>query len=56
MKRVVFLFPGQGSQKVGMGKDFFENSAIARQMVEEASDRLGVDMKKVLFEPNDLID
>ena len=52
MKKVVFLFPGQGSQKIGMGKDFFENSQIAREMIEKASDRLKKDFKKLLFEEN----
>lgn len=53
MKRVVFLFPGQGSQKIGMGKDFYENSPVAKEMVEAASDRLSCDFKKLLFEEND---
>ena len=47
------LFPGQGSQFVGMGKDFYENSDIAREMFEEASDALKVDFKKLMFEEND---
>jgi len=47
------LFPGQGSQFVGMGKDFYENSAIAKEMFEEASDSIGVDFKKLMFEENE---
>jgi len=47
------LFPGQGSQFVGMGKDFYENSAIAKEMFEEASDAIGVDFKKLMFEENE---
>ncbi len=50
---VVFLFPGQGSQKVKMGEDFYNNFSLAKEMVEEASDRIKVDFKKLLFEPNE---
>ena len=44
--KYAFIFPGQGSQAIGMGKDFYENFDLARQMFEEASDALGMDMKK----------
>lgn len=37
MKKVAFIFPGQGSQSIGMGKDFFDNSDIAKEMIEKAS-------------------
>ncbi len=47
------LFPGQGSQFVGMGKDFYENSKKAKEMFEEASDAIGVDFKKLMFEENE---
>ncbi len=50
------IFPGQGSQKIGMGKDFFENSKIAREMVEKSSDRLDVDFKNMLFSENDKLE
>ncbi len=53
MKKVVFIFPGQGSQKIGMGKDFFENSDIAKEMILKASQRLNIDFEKLLFEEND---
>lgn len=53
MKKVAFIFPGQGSQKVGMGKDFFENSDIAKDMIKKASDRLGINFEELLFEEND---
>lgn len=53
MKKVAFIFPGQGSQKIGMGKDFFENSDIAKEMISSASKRLGIDFEQLLFEEND---
>ncbi len=53
MKKVAFIFPGQGSQSIGMGKDFYESSDIAKEMIESASQRLGFDFKELLFEEND---
>lgn len=55
MKRVAFIFPGQGSQTIGMGKDFFDNSDIAKEMISNASARLGIDFEKLLFEENENI-
>jgi len=51
--KCAFLFPGQGSQAIGMGKDFFDNSEVAREMIELASARVGFDFKELLFEEND---
>jgi [acyl-carrier-protein] S-malonyltransferase len=51
--QLAFLFPGQGSQAVGMGKDFFDNSDRAREMVASALERTGIDFEKLLFEEND---
>ncbi|MDZ7819333.1 MAG: ACP S-malonyltransferase [Aliarcobacter sp.] len=53
MKKVAFIFPGQGSQTIGMGKDFFENSDIAKEMISNASARLGIDFENLLFEENE---
>lgn len=47
--RVAYLFPGQGSQSVGMGKDLFENFAAAREVFEEADDALGFSLSKMCF-------
>ncbi|MFY9142388.1 ACP S-malonyltransferase [Sulfuricurvum sp.] len=55
-KKIAMIFPGQGSQSIGMGKSFYENSAVAREMFEKAGERIGVDFAKLLFEPNDQLD
>lgn len=54
--KYAFIFPGQGSQAKGMGKDFYENFSIAKELFECASDTLGLDMKHLLFEENDKLD
>ena len=46
---IAFLFPGQGSQHAGMGRDLAENFPIARQVFEEANDALGVDLASLCF-------
>ena len=51
--KCAFLFPGQGSQSVGMGQDFFNNSDVAKQMVTNASARTGIDFENLLFTQND---
>lgn len=56
MKKVAFIFPGQGSQSIGMGKDFYESSSVAKEMVEASSDALGLDVKGLLFEENDKLE
>ncbi len=53
MKKVAFIFPGQGSQSIGMGKDFFENNAIAQEMIFQASKRLNINFEELLFKEND---
>lgn len=55
-KKIAMIFPGQGSQSIGMGKSFYENSAVAREMFEKAGARIGVDFTKLLFEPNEQLD
>ena len=53
MKKIAMIFAGQGSQAVGMGKDFYENSELAREMFDKAGERIGVDFKELMFEEND---
>ena len=50
MSKVAFVFPGQGSQKVGMCKDFYDNYACAKKVFEEADDALGFSITKMCFE------
>jgi [acyl-carrier-protein] S-malonyltransferase len=47
---IAFLFPGQGSQTVGMGKDLFDKYPVGRQTFEEADDALGYKLSQVCFE------
>jgi [acyl-carrier-protein] S-malonyltransferase len=50
MNKKAFIFPGQGAQVVGMGKDFYDVFAIARETFEEASDVLSINMKEIIFQ------
>ncbi len=50
MDRIAFIFPGQGSQSVGMAKDLFENSQTVREIYERASEAIAVDLASVSFE------
>lgn len=45
-----FVFPGQGAQYPGMGKDLFENSAIAAELFTKANEILGFDITSIMFE------
>lgn len=47
---VIFVFPGQGSQYVGMGKDFYETMPEAKEIFELASEITGIDIKKLCLE------
>lgn len=45
-----YLFPGQGSQFVGMGKELFDSNPEAAQYFDKANEILGIDLKKIMFE------
>jgi [acyl-carrier-protein] S-malonyltransferase len=56
MKPMAFVFPGVGSQHVGMGKEFYENFKCVRDTFEEASDVLKIDLTKMCFLPQKEVD
>src|SRR3982751_6240797 len=55
--KIAYIFPGQGSQAVGMGKDLFDNFAVARRVFEEADNALGFPLSEMCFSgtPEDLV-
>ena len=56
MAKIAFIYPGQGAQKAGMGKDFYDNSELAKAVFDKASELLQIDMKALCFEENDKLD
>ncbi|MGN0322855.1 MAG: ACP S-malonyltransferase [Oliverpabstia sp.] len=55
MSKIAFVFPGQGAQYVGMGKDFYEQIPVCRSIFHTASDVTGLDILALCFEENDKI-
>lgn len=51
--KVAYLFPGQGAQAVGMGRELYDNSAAAREVFEEIDDALGRSLTSVMFDGPD---
>ena len=56
MGKTVFMFPGQGAQYIGMGKDFYEQIPVCREMFDLASKASGLDVPALCFEENERID
>lgn len=50
MKRVAFVFPGQGSQEVGMGKEMYETYPSVKKLFDDADEALGYSLTKLMFE------
>lgn len=49
MGKIAYIFPGQGSQKSGMGKDLFDSFPVAREVFEEADEALGLPISEICF-------
>jgi len=56
MSKIAFIYPGQGAQVCGMGKDFYEQTEIGKQVFDLASDLLGFSVPDLCFTENDQLD
>ena len=56
MSKIAFIFPGQGAQYCGMGQDFYEQTAIGKEIYDMASGLLGFSLPELCFEKNDRLD
>lgn len=55
MKKIAFMFPGQGAQYVGMGKDFYDNYAVCKDVYEKASEVTDLNIPEICFTENEKI-
>ena len=56
MARIGFIFPGQGAQKNGMSRDFYEQLPECRAIMDMASEATGLDLKKICFDADERLD
>ena len=49
MGNTVVMFPGQGSQVMGMGQDFYDNYDVSRKMFDKAAEITGIDLKHLIL-------
>ena len=56
MSKIAFIYPGQGAQHTGMGKEFFDAYELVRVRFSEASELLSLDLEKLMFEENEKLD
>lgn len=55
MKKIAFVYPGQGAQKTGMGMDFYEKGSLAKEVYDEASQAIGLDIPRLCMEEGDTL-
>ena len=55
MNKTVVMFPGQGSQCIGMGKESYERCAASAECFKKASEITGINMEQLIFEENELL-
>lgn len=55
MGKVAFVYPGQGAQAIGMGKSFYENSQLAKELYDLADENLDIQVTDLCFEENDML-
>jgi len=53
VKKIAYIFPGQGSQRIGMAKELYEAYQAPKEIFEEASEAVKIDFKKLMFEENE---
>lgn len=56
MSKIAFIYPGQGAQVCGMGKEFYDQTEIGEQVFDLASELLGFSVPELCFTPNDRLD
>lgn len=56
MSKIAFIYPGQGAQVCGMGKEFYDQTEIGKQVFDLASELLGFSVPELCFTPNDRLD